>query len=173
MVVVLQEEALLHGDLPACSPSSSPARASSALGRGVTKTQPTPTRRPPATTRLSVRYGAHREGGGGLRPCQSVFLYLCCNLSSSFYTFLVASLHTSSVFFFFPLALLLQLYRFSSTNYTARCSSACGAEPCRTNSSVSMQQCALECCNTPLCLQLNASSYGNCPRGSPGLGVRG
>lgn len=76
-------------------------------------------------------------------------------------------------FFFFPLALLLQLYRFSSTNYTARCSSVCGAEPCRTNSSVSMQQCALECCNTPLCLQLNASSYGNCPRGSPGLGVRG
>nr|XP_038023300.1 uncharacterized protein LOC119713648 [Anas platyrhynchos] len=66
-----------------------------------------------------------------------------------------------------------ELYRFSSTNYMARCSSACGAEPCRTNSSVSMQQCALECCNTPLCLQLNASSYGNCPRGSPGLGVRG
>lgn len=82
-------------------------------------------------------------------------------------------LFTLLAFFFFPLALLLQLYRFSSTNYMARCSSACGAEPCRTNSSVSMQQCALECCNTPLCLQLNASSYGNCPRGSPGLGVRG
>ncbi|XP_050571211.1 uncharacterized protein LOC126913560 [Cygnus atratus] len=56
-----------------------------------------------------------------------------------------------------------ELYRFSSTNYTARCSSACGAEPCGTNSSVSLQQCALECCDTPLCLQLNASSYGDLP----------
>lgn len=58
---------------------------------------------------------------------------------------------------------LLQLYRFSSTNYTARCSSGCGAEPCRTNGSTSRQQCALECCAGPLCLQLNASAYGMGP----------
>ncbi|XP_074418868.1 uncharacterized protein LOC141733034 isoform X2 [Larus michahellis] len=56
-----------------------------------------------------------------------------------------------------------ELYRFSSTNYTARCSSACGAEMCRTNGSVSRQQCALDCCDSRLCLQLNASSYGDLP----------
>ncbi|KAM6043702.1 uncharacterized protein LJ206_019045 isoform 2-T2 [Theristicus caerulescens] len=56
-----------------------------------------------------------------------------------------------------------ELYRFSSTNYTARCSSACGTEMCRTNSSTSTQQCALDCCGSPLCLQLNASSYGDLP----------
>ncbi|XP_033375537.1 mucin-5AC-like [Parus major] len=53
-----------------------------------------------------------------------------------------------------------ELYRFSSTNYTARCSGGCSVEPCSTNSSVSRQQCALECCAGPLCLQLNASAYG-------------
>lgn len=74
----------------------------------------------------------------------------------------MASLRTSSGFLFFPLALLLQLYRFSSMNYTARCSSVCSAELCRTNGSVTLQQCTMECCNTSLCLQLNASSYGNC-----------
>ncbi|XP_042689786.1 serine-rich adhesin for platelets-like [Centrocercus urophasianus] len=57
---------------------------------------------------------------------------------------------------------LCELYRFSSTNYTARCSSVCRAEPCRTNGSMALQQCTVECCNTSLCLQLNASSYGNC-----------
>ncbi|KAJ7411954.1 hypothetical protein BTVI_47971 [Pitangus sulphuratus] len=51
------------------------------------------------------------------------------------------------------------LYRFSSTNYTAGCSSRCGVGLCRTNGSESRQQCALECCATPLCLQLNASAY--------------
>ncbi|XP_025941837.1 uncharacterized protein LOC112975670 isoform X2 [Apteryx rowi] len=56
-----------------------------------------------------------------------------------------------------------ELYRFSSTNYTARCSSDCSTENCRTNSSVSMQQCALDCCDSPLCLQLNASFYGDLP----------
>ncbi|XP_040507690.1 putative GPI-anchored protein pfl2 isoform X1 [Gallus gallus] len=75
----------------------------------------------------------------------------------------MASLRTSSGFFFFPLALLLQLYRFSSMNYTARCSSVCSAELCRTNGSVTLQQCTMECCNTSLCLQLNASSYGDLP----------
>ncbi|XP_027742476.1 uncharacterized protein LOC114058871 [Empidonax traillii] len=56
-----------------------------------------------------------------------------------------------------------ELYRFSSTNYTARCSSRCGVGLCRTNSSESRQQCALECCATTLCLQLNASAYGDLP----------
>ncbi|XP_015739139.1 uncharacterized protein LOC107324007 [Coturnix japonica] len=56
-----------------------------------------------------------------------------------------------------------ELYRFSSTNYTARCSSTCSAELCRTNGSVTLQQCTMECCNTSLCLQLNASSYGDLP----------
>ncbi|XP_065554074.1 uncharacterized protein LOC136023503 [Lathamus discolor] len=56
-----------------------------------------------------------------------------------------------------------ELYRFSSTNYTARCSSACGSRMCRTNSSVSTRECALDCCNSSLCLQLNASSYGDLP----------
>ncbi|XP_053820246.1 mucin-5AC-like [Vidua chalybeata] len=54
-----------------------------------------------------------------------------------------------------------ELYRFSSTNYMARCSSGCSAEPCSTNGS--RQQCALECCAGPLCLQLNASAYGDLP----------
>ncbi|XP_032566213.1 uncharacterized protein LOC116798150 [Chiroxiphia lanceolata] len=54
-----------------------------------------------------------------------------------------------------------ELYRFSSTNYTAGCSSRCGVGLCRTNGSESRQQCALECCATPLCLQLNASAYGD------------
>ncbi|XP_042741070.1 uncharacterized protein LOC122187546 isoform X2 [Lagopus leucura] len=58
---------------------------------------------------------------------------------------------------------LCELYRFSSTNYTARCSSVCRAEPCRTNGSMALQQCTVECCNTSLCLQLNASSYGDLP----------
>ncbi|XP_071309629.1 mucin-22-like [Agelaius tricolor] len=52
-----------------------------------------------------------------------------------------------------------QLYRFSSTNYTAGCSRGCSAEPCSTTSS--RQQCALECCAGPLCLQLNATAYGD------------
>ncbi|XP_077045692.1 uncharacterized protein LOC143695601 [Agelaius phoeniceus] len=52
-----------------------------------------------------------------------------------------------------------QLYRFSSTNYTAGCSRECSAEPCSTTSS--RQQCALECCAGPLCLQLNATAYGD------------
>ncbi|XP_021230939.1 uncharacterized protein PB18E9.04c-like isoform X2 [Numida meleagris] len=56
-----------------------------------------------------------------------------------------------------------ELYRFSSTNYTARCSSVCSTELCRTNGSVTPQQCTMECCNTSLCLQLNASSYGDLP----------
>ncbi|XP_062476816.1 uncharacterized protein LOC134164734 [Pezoporus occidentalis] len=56
-----------------------------------------------------------------------------------------------------------ELYRFSSTNYTARCSSACGSGMCRANSSVSTPECALDCCNSSLCLQLNASSYGDLP----------
>ncbi|XP_046759666.1 putative GPI-anchored protein pfl2 isoform X2 [Gallus gallus] len=56
-----------------------------------------------------------------------------------------------------------ELYRFSSMNYTARCSSVCSAELCRTNGSVTLQQCTMECCNTSLCLQLNASSYGDLP----------
>ncbi|XP_056365073.1 mucin-5AC-like [Oenanthe melanoleuca] len=56
-----------------------------------------------------------------------------------------------------------ELYRFSSTNYTARCARGCGAEPCRSNGSVSRQQCALECCAGPLCLQLNATAYGDLP----------
>ncbi|XP_039241296.1 uncharacterized protein LOC114001619 [Pipra filicauda] len=56
-----------------------------------------------------------------------------------------------------------ELYRFSSTNYTAGCSSRCGVGLCRTNGSESRQQCALECCATPLCLQLNASTYGDLP----------
>ncbi|XP_069731489.1 uncharacterized protein [Phaenicophaeus curvirostris] len=56
-----------------------------------------------------------------------------------------------------------ELYRFSSTNYTTRCSGACGTEMCRTNSSVSTQHCVLDCCKSPLCLQLNASSYGDLP----------
>ncbi|XP_027524921.1 uncharacterized protein LOC113959848 [Corapipo altera] len=56
-----------------------------------------------------------------------------------------------------------ELYRFSSTNYTAGCSSRCGVGLCRTNGSESRQQCALECCATPLCLQLNASAYGDLP----------
>ncbi|XP_066191568.1 uncharacterized protein [Sylvia atricapilla] len=55
-----------------------------------------------------------------------------------------------------------ELYRFSSTNYTARCSSGC-MEPCSTNGSLSRQQCALECCAGPLCLQLNATAYGDLP----------
>ncbi|XP_053855083.1 mucin-5AC-like [Vidua macroura] len=54
-----------------------------------------------------------------------------------------------------------ELYRFSSMNYTARCSSGCSVEPCSTNGS--RQQCALECCAGPLCLQLNASAYGDLP----------
>ncbi|XP_052554502.1 pneumococcal serine-rich repeat protein-like isoform X2 [Tympanuchus pallidicinctus] len=58
---------------------------------------------------------------------------------------------------------LCELYRFSSTNYTARCSSVCRAELCRTNGSMALQQCTVECCNTSLCLQLNASSYGDLP----------
>lgn len=41
---VLCEEALLHGDTLVCSPSSSPARAFSALERGVTRMKPTPTK---------------------------------------------------------------------------------------------------------------------------------
>lgn len=41
----------------------------------------------------------------------------------------------------------------------------CSTEMCRTNSTVTMQQCVLDCCDSPLCLQLNASSYGNCPQG--------
>ncbi|XP_074411515.1 uncharacterized protein LOC113459935 [Zonotrichia albicollis] len=52
-----------------------------------------------------------------------------------------------------------QLYRFSSTNYTAGCSRGCSMEPCSTNSS--RQPCALECCAGPLCLQLNATAYGD------------
>ncbi|KAM4884954.1 uncharacterized protein FYW23_012611 [Sylvia borin] len=55
-----------------------------------------------------------------------------------------------------------ELYRFSMTNYTARCSSGC-MEPCSTNGSLSRQQCALECCAGPLCLQLNATAYGDLP----------
>ncbi|XP_063274830.1 mucin-2-like [Prinia subflava] len=56
-----------------------------------------------------------------------------------------------------------ELYRFSSTNYTARCSSGCSAQPCSANGSASRQQCTLECCTGPLCLQLNASAYGDLP----------
>lgn len=85
-------------------------------------------------------------------------LPLCGSLSV---TFAPSQRH---LFTLLPLALLLQLYRFSSTNYTARCSSACGSGMCRTNSSVSTRECALDCCNSSLCLQLNASSYGKCPQ---------
>ncbi|XP_071624077.1 uncharacterized protein [Heliangelus exortis] len=56
-----------------------------------------------------------------------------------------------------------QLYRFSSTNYSAGCSSTCSLELCRANSSVSTQHCTLDCCSSSLCLQLNASSYGDLP----------
>ncbi|XP_072774148.1 uncharacterized protein [Taeniopygia guttata] len=55
-----------------------------------------------------------------------------------------------------------ELYRFSSTNYTAGCSSGCSAEPCSAKGS-RQQQCALECCAGPLCLQLNATAYGDLP----------
>ncbi|XP_071655120.1 uncharacterized protein [Patagioenas fasciata] len=54
-----------------------------------------------------------------------------------------------------------ELYRFSSTNYTARCSSACGAEMCSANGTA--QRCALDCCGSALCLRLNASAYGDLP----------
>lgn len=36
---------------------------------------------------------------------------------------------------------------------------------------MSTQRCALDCCDSPLCLQLNASSYGNGPQG-PWGGLR-
>nr|XP_041576648.1 mucin-5AC [Taeniopygia guttata] len=55
-----------------------------------------------------------------------------------------------------------ELYRFSSTNYSAGCSSGCSAEPCSAKGS-RQQQCALECCAGPLCLQLNATAYGDLP----------
>jgi len=42
---VLCKEAVLRGDTLVCSPSSSPAQAFSALGRGVTKTKPMQTKR--------------------------------------------------------------------------------------------------------------------------------
>lgn len=42
---VLCEEASLHSDTLVCSPSSSPATASSALGRGVTRMKPMPMKR--------------------------------------------------------------------------------------------------------------------------------
>lgn len=32
---------------------------------------------------------------------------------------------------------------------------------CVTNSSMSMSNCTMECCNSSLCLQLNATAYGN------------
>ncbi|XP_068028898.1 uncharacterized protein [Anomalospiza imberbis] len=64
-----------------------------------------------------------------------------------------------------------ELYRFSSTNYTARCSSGCSAEPCSTKGS--RQQCALECCAGPLCLQLNASAYGMAQLCSAGQNLEG
>ncbi|XP_067389867.1 mucin-5AC-like [Emydura macquarii macquarii] len=60
-----------------------------------------------------------------------------------------------------------ELYRLTSTNYTAKCSSACGngsdPEMCVTNGSVSMSNCTMECCNSSLCLQLNATAYGDWP----------
>ncbi|XP_068015018.1 uncharacterized protein [Melanerpes formicivorus] len=56
-----------------------------------------------------------------------------------------------------------ELYRFSSVNYTARCSSRCSEELCSSNSSRSGQHCALDCCATRLCLRLNASAYGDLP----------
>ncbi|XP_039367536.1 uncharacterized protein LOC120389214 [Mauremys reevesii] len=60
-----------------------------------------------------------------------------------------------------------ELYRLTHTNYTAKCSSECGrgngTEMCVTNSSVSMSKCILECCNSSLCLQLNATAYGDLP----------
>lgn len=96
-------------------------------------------------------------------PSLSVSVSWFCSFVSHLFTLLA----------FFPLALLWQLYRFSSTNYTARCRSACGPEMCRTNSSVSMQPCSLDCCHSPLCLRLNASSYGNCPQVPAHLRVRG
>ncbi|XP_019367639.1 PREDICTED: uncharacterized protein LOC109293944 [Gavialis gangeticus] len=59
------------------------------------------------------------------------------------------------------------LYRVTSANYTARCSSECGGvngtEMCMTNGSMRASPCALECCSSPLCLQLNATAYGDLP----------
>lgn len=39
--LVPREEVVLHGDIVVCSPCSSPARVFSALGRGVTRMEPT------------------------------------------------------------------------------------------------------------------------------------
>ncbi|XP_075764915.1 uncharacterized protein LOC142819918 [Pelodiscus sinensis] len=60
-----------------------------------------------------------------------------------------------------------KLYRLTPTNYTAQCSSACGSgngtEMCMTNRTWSMNNCTMECCNSSLCLRLNATAYGDLP----------
>ncbi|XP_025027257.1 uncharacterized protein LOC112541560 isoform X2 [Python bivittatus] len=58
-----------------------------------------------------------------------------------------------------------ELYRLNSTSYTARCSSDCGwanaTEMCIGNGGLSLELCIVECCNSPNCLQLNATAYGD------------
>ncbi|XP_042295743.1 uncharacterized protein LOC121915495 [Sceloporus undulatus] len=61
-----------------------------------------------------------------------------------------------------------ELFRLNSTSYTAGCSSDCGngstsTERCMTNSSMRMELCIMECCDSPNCLRLNATAYGDLP----------
>ncbi|XP_028936112.1 uncharacterized protein LOC103167129 [Ornithorhynchus anatinus] len=59
-----------------------------------------------------------------------------------------------------------ELYRFSPSNYSARCSGNCesnGTVQCPGSNGTAGQPapCTLECCPQPFCLKLNASAYGD------------